>query len=188
MKPDTTKKLTPEEEIAEFMADFDAPLVPTVQKADQQTSFENYRPAPEIAPGFYHITTKAKQTLWLPDLLQRDYEPPEPLVVFDDWGGQYVLLKPELLFDMVGNRDMQGYTTQLFKLGGGGYVNIYFNPDASCCANSQCIQALAYESLDDALAAMIRQAEADHSRIASNKVPDNSKAPDADGERSREVG
>ena len=149
-------------------------------------NFEHYRPAPEIAPGFYHIPKELNGTPWLPDQLQGDCEPPEPVAITDGLGGHFVLLKPEPLYQMDGNRDMDGYSTFLFELGGGGYVNFYLNPDAAGVDNSRSIRAVAYKSMEAAFEAMYRQAAVDCERVAPNKVPDYAKAPDEDDGTSRE--
>lgn len=172
---------TRDEEWDAFLADLEEIAAHTAQQGDKRMNFEQYRPAPEIAPGFYYIPKELNGTPWLPDQLQGDCEPPEPVAITDGLGGHFLLLKPEPPYQMVGSSDLEGYSTFLFKLGGGGYVNIYLNPHASGVDNSRSIRAVAYESKEAAFAAMYLQAAVDRERVASNKVPDHAKAPDEDG-------
>lgn len=164
---------TRDEEWDAFLADLEEIAAHTAQQGDKRMNFEQYRPAPEIAPGFYHIPKELNGTPWMPDLLQGGCEPPEPVAIVDGLGGHFLLLKPEPPYQMIGSRYLAGYSTFLFELGGGGYVNIYLNPDASGDDNSRPIRALAYESKEAAFAAMYRQAEVDLERVASKKVTDH---------------
>lgn len=178
---------TREEEWDAFLADLEEIAAHTAQQGDKRMNFEHCKPAPEIAHGFYHIPKELSGTLRLPDLLKRDCGLPEPVAIVDGLGGHFVLLQPEPLYQMVGNKDMQGYSTFLFKLGGGGYVNIYLNPDAAGVDNTPSIRAVAYESMEAAFEAMHRQAAVDCEHVASNRVTDEGEAPDEDGGTSREM-
>ncbi|TMV88196.1 hypothetical protein FGG78_17525 [Thioclava sp. BHET1] len=175
-----------DEEWDAFLADLEEKAAHTAQKGDK-LKLKFYRPAPDIAPGFYFIPKEFNDTHWLPDLLARDCEPPESVVITDGLGGHFLLLKPEPLYQMVGNRYMEGYSTFLFGLGGGGYVNIYLDPGVAGVDNSWSIRAVAYKGLEAAFEALYRQAAVDCERLARNKMPDNAKAPDEDGGTSREM-
>lgn len=104
-------------------------------------NFEHYRPAPEVAPGFYHFPKRVMQKIFLPELLYRDVEAPEPFAHPDDWGGYFVMLKPELKLCRLAGDGIDAPLVRLFELGDGGFVNLSVRPDAPL---GECVEAFVY--------------------------------------------
>jgi len=141
MTPEERKNPTPEEDFAAFLADLEEIAAHAAQQGDKRMNFENYRPAPGVAPGFYHFPERAMKKLFLPELLQRDFEAPEPFAHPDDRGGYFVMLKPELKLSRHTGDRPNAPLARLFELGDGGFVNLSVTPDAPL---GECVEAFVY--------------------------------------------
>lgn len=130
-----------DEEWDAFLADLEEIAAHTAQQGDKRMKFEHYRPAPEIAPGFYHFPKSVMRKVFLPELLQRDFKAPEPFAHPDDEGGYFVMLKPELKLCRHAGDWIDAPLVRLFELGDGGFVTLSVRPDAPLGA---CVQAFVY--------------------------------------------